>query len=270
MKDLPVVVFAGYNSVIKNRILLLLSEQEIEFYEAKSSYELQRILAGKNYRVDLLISDLEIDSHNEFSTVSLIKQMKMNGGSHIPIIVLSAESKKNIVEICLQTGATEYVLKPFKDEYLKDKVLKYINFENLNRSTLLNFNLNDFLSGEIYKAKKGDYSFTLLSMKFFADIDEDMDYAIFLRHSDLIYQSIRELFWEADLYIQYGFQSHFGFFPFCTSSTRNVVSKKIHACFENLKKAEPALSYCSYTQSFASYPLDGNTVAELLTKLKEK
>ena len=106
-------------------------------------------------------------------------------------------------------------------------MLKYIDIETLNKSTILNFNLNDFLSGEIYKARKGKYNFTLLSIKFSEYSEGEGGQTSFLIYSDMIYRTIKELFWEADLYIQYGFQSHLGFFPFCTEKSVKIISNKI-------------------------------------------
>jgi two-component system, OmpR family, response regulator PhoP len=268
MEDLPVVVFAGHNSVIKNRIKLLLSDQEIKFQDVKNRQELLRLLKGQDNQIDLIISDLEVDSNNDFNGISLIKLIKTTG-TRIPVIIISSESKKDIVANCLHIGAAEYILKPFKDDYLKEKLLKYIDIETLNKSTSLNFNLNDFLSGEIYKARKGKYSFTLLSVKFNASFEEETNQYSFLNHSDLVYQSIKELFWEADLYIQHGFQSHLGFFPFCTNNSIKVISNKIWSRFQDLKTSEPSLDNYSFAQSYATYPVDGGTVSELLNKLKE-
>ena len=267
MKDLPVVIFAGHNSVIKNRIKLLLSDQEITFREAKDRQEMDRILWEFDRQIDLIISDLEVDSFTDFNCIELINLIKATD-ARTPIIILASESRKDVVANCLMMGAAEYVLKPFNDDYLKEKLLKYIDIETLNKSTILNFNLNDFLSGEIYKARKGKYNFTLLSIKFKEYSERETNQTSFLLYSDMIYHTIKELFWEADLYIQYGFQSHLGFFPFCTDKSVKIISNKIWSRFTELKLKEPSLDNYSFSQSHATYPSDGETVAELLNKLK--
>lgn len=267
MKDLSVVVFAGNNSVIKNRIQLLLSDQEVYFREAKDWQGMERVMREFNCQIDLIISDLEVDNTADFNCIELINLMKATG-ARTPVIVLSSESRKDFVANCLMTGAAEYVLKPFNDDYLKEKLLKYIDIETLNKSTMLNFNLNDFLSGEIYKARKGKYNFTLLSIKFNEYSEEETNRNSFLLYSDMIYHTIKELFWEADLYIQYGFQSHLGFFPFCTEKSVKIISNKIWSRFTELKLREPSLDNYSFTLSNATYPADGETVSELLNKLK--
>lgn len=269
MAGCPVVVYAGHNSVIKNRLKsLLLCEREVIFHEVKNRQELLRVLAVNRDQIDLLLADLEIENNNDFNTLSVIRLIKEKG-SRIPVVVLSSESKINLVSLCLKAGAIEYILKPFKDDYLKEKLLKYVDTDSLNKSTILSFNLNDFLSSETYKAKKGNYCFTLLSIQFFSDTIEERNQS-FLTYSDMIYRSIKELFWESDLYIQYGFQSHLGFFPFCSNKNIEVVTGKIQSCFENLKLTEPELNNYSFVQSYATCPSDGETVVELLQKLNNR
>lgn len=268
MNNLPVIIFVGHNSVVKNRIHLIFSDREIKFLDVKNHRELQRALSEHKNQINLIISDLEIDNSNDFNGLNLIKYIKTKG-IRCPIIILSSESKKNIITKCLLIGATEYILKPFKDDYLKEKLIKYIDVESLNKLTTLNFNLDDFLSSEIYKAKKGKYSFTLLTVKFNASFDDEKNQYNFLNYSEKIYQAIKELFWEADLYIQHGFQSHLGFFPFCSDNSVKIITKKIISCVDNLTLAEPVINNYSFTQKFSTYPVDGETVAELLNKLNE-
>lgn len=271
MDNLPVVVVIDQNTVVKNRIRSILANQDINIYEAYNRHEILNILSENNYKVDLIITDIEIDTNTSFDGISLIKLVKTKRSS-IPVVVLTSISKKDVITRCLLEGAADYILKPFEDEYLKEKLLKYINIENLTELTVLKFNLNNFLASEIHKAKKGNYNFSLLMVKFNSSSEDESNAPKcgFYNYAESIYKDIKTLFWESDLYIQHGFQSHLGFFPFCDQDNTKVIIQKISSRFEKFKLSEPDLNNYSITQVFATYPTDGDTSSALLQALTSK
>lgn len=132
MTNLPVVVLVGHNTLINCRIRNVFIEYHIKMHEAYSRRELLRILAQNN-KIDLILTEFEIDTKNSFDGINLIQEVKAKGNS-IPVVVLTSISRKGIIVKCLQEGAADYILKPFNDEYLKDKLLKYLNVEKLTES----------------------------------------------------------------------------------------------------------------------------------------
>lgn len=267
MDNQPVVVLVGQNTLVSSRFKNIFSNQNIKIYEAYNRRELFRILFQNN-NVDLILTEIDIDTKNGFNGINLLQQVKVQRSS-IPIVVLTSIGKKEVITRCLREGAADYILKPFKDEYLKEKLLKFIDIEKMTESTVLQFNLKSFLESEIHKAKKGNYSFSLLKIQF--DLSAEEETAVtrpnFYQHAETIYSEMKSLFWESDLYIKHGQQCHLGFFPFCDETNRKLVSDKIESRFERLKLKEPDLNGYSITHRFASYPADGETVSELLNSL---
>ncbi|HYE66962.1 MAG TPA: response regulator [Anaerovoracaceae bacterium] len=268
MENLPVVVLLDQNTMVKSRIRNIFANQGIEIHEASNRRELMRILAQNNNKVDLIVSEIEIDVKNGFSGIDLIQLVKAKRSS-IPVVLLSSVGRKEVITKCLLEGAADYILKPFKDEYLKEKLLKYINIENLTESTVLQFNLKDFLDSEIYKAKKGNYCFSLLKIQFDSSADDEsiLPKYGFCRYAEFVYQEMRALFWDSDLYIRHGYQCHLGFFPFCNQRNTEVIIDKIKSGFESSKLIEPNLSDYFITHAFATFPMDGETTSELLSNL---
>jgi len=268
MDNLPVLVISDPNIMVKHRIKNILANQEIKIYETSNRQELLQVLAENNNKVDLIITDIEIDMNDSFDGISLIKLVKSKSDA-IPVVVLTSTSKKDVITKYLLEGTADYILKPFEDDFLREKLLKYINIENLTEFTVLKFSLRNFLESEIYKAKKGGYNFSLLKISFNMNSDEDPNHSNegFYKYAKSIYTEIKSMFWESDLYIQHGYQSHLGFFPFCTHENTQVIAKKIHERFENFKIKDPKMKNISIVQSFATYPIDGETTIELLNAL---
>ncbi|MDD2621081.1 MAG: hypothetical protein PHC92_10485, partial [Syntrophomonadaceae bacterium] len=187
-------------------------------------------------------------------------------------VMLTSISKKDVITRCLLEGAADYILKPFSDEYLKEKILKYINIESLTEMTVLKFNLKSFLDSEIYKAQKGKYQFSLLMVQFYSSGTEEWEspkYA-FYHFAEHLYQELNSLFWESDLYIQHGYQSHLGFFPFCDQNQTEKIIAKINAKFEEFKAAEPNMLHYHISHAFSTYPADGESASDLLNALALK
>lgn len=153
----PVVVLLDNNILVKSRIRNIFEDQNVKIYEASNRADLLRILSV-NRKVDLIVTEIEIDSKTGFNGIDLLRLVKdRNSGTHV--VVLSSVGKKEVITRCLLEGAADYILKPFEDEYLKKKLLKYLHFKNLTESTVLRFNLKNYLDSEIYKAKKGTIAF---------------------------------------------------------------------------------------------------------------
>lgn len=270
------IVLIDQNTIVKSRIKDILTSHEIsenhniKIFEAFSRRDIIRILTTTNYNIDLIISETEIDS-TSFDGIALIKLIKTKC-SRIPVVILTSVSKREVITQYLREGAADYILKPFKDETMKARLLKYINIESLTESTVLSFNLKNFLDSEIYKAKKGKYPFTLLSVHFNSSAEDEATLPRngFYAYSDLIYQEIKSLFWEADLYIQHGHQSHLGFFPFCNEAHTKTIINKISYQFQELKETEPNLENYRITYTFATYPANGQTSSDLLNILAQK
>lgn len=268
MDNLPVVVLVGHNTLVNSRIRNIFADQNVKIYEAYNRRELFRILFQNNNDVDLILTETEIDKKNSFNGINLIQQVKALSSS-IPVVVLTSTSKKEVIIKYLREGAVDYILKPFKDGYLKDKLLKYVDIEKLTESTVLQFNLKNFLESEIHKAKKGNYSFSLLKLQFDSSTGGEAanPNPCFHQYEEAIYREMKSLFWESDLYIQHGYQCHLGFFPFCDQTNQKLIVDKIESQFTRFQEMEPNMKAYSIACAFASYPSDGETASELLHHL---
>ncbi|WP_170253842.1 response regulator [Acetobacterium paludosum] len=271
MKNLPIVILVDSNTVVKNRIRRILSEQGIVIYEAFSRQELLSIFDENKGKIDLIISEVEINTDRSLDGISLIKLVKSKSET-IPVMILTAVSRKEVITQYLLEGASDYILKPFEDTYLKEKIFKHLNFETLTESTVLRFSLKTYLENELYKANKGSSCFTLLKISFKHNEEDNTKQSNlnFVEHSKKIYQEIKLLFWNADLYIQHSIHSHLGFFPFCNHENSQIIIEKITSKFEELKRTDPTIKNYTIKHAYATYPTDGESATELLKILETR
>ena len=65
-------------------------------------------------RFDLLLLDIHMPELDGFQVVEAIRKREQTTGDHLPVIALTARSKREDREKCLRTGMDDYLTKPFK------------------------------------------------------------------------------------------------------------------------------------------------------------
>jgi two-component system chemotaxis response regulator CheY len=73
-------------------------------------------------RFDFVVSDINMPNMNGFE---LLKAMKADDTlKHIPVLMVTAEARKEDIVLAAQSGAAGYIVKPFTKATLEEKVLK--------------------------------------------------------------------------------------------------------------------------------------------------
>ncbi len=76
----------------------------------------------KAQRFDFVITDINMPNMNGFE---LLKALKAEAGlKHIPVLIVTAEARKEDIVLAAQTGAAGYIVKPFTKATLEEKVQK--------------------------------------------------------------------------------------------------------------------------------------------------
>jgi DNA-binding NarL/FixJ family response regulator len=258
-------------SLIRNRISNLLWGFHIYAYEASQEIELFNYLSDKELNICLIIMDIGSDANKGYSTLAKIKEMR----SDIPVIILTSNSKRGTFVRGISEGATDYILKPFDDDYLLRKIMPIINKneflpeKQVNSDYALLFDVKSYLKTEFKKAKKGNYSITILMCAYFLPVDS---YSIeiekkYIRVSDLFYDKFKSIIWDTDVFERYGAQMFLGIFPFCGLNNVDKLQKKIRDSFDDVKNENIELSdFCLALSSF-TYPSDAEDPKEILSSL---
>jgi two-component system chemotaxis response regulator CheY len=70
--------------------------------------------------VDVVVTDIEMPILGGFGLLSAIK--KDAGLKDIPVLMVTAEARKDEIVRCMQAGAAAYLVKPFTRETLEEKL----------------------------------------------------------------------------------------------------------------------------------------------------
>jgi two-component system cell cycle response regulator len=99
-------------------IIKALTGYDFEFIEAEDGQQgLQRLEEGG---IDIVVLDVTMPVMDGPTMLAKMREK----GDQTPVILLTAESKTTLIGPMLQQGVTDYILKPFKPEQLRAKVLK--------------------------------------------------------------------------------------------------------------------------------------------------
>jgi two-component system chemotaxis response regulator CheY len=76
----------------------------------------------KGAKFDFVVSDINMPNMNGFD---LLKAIKANDTlKHIPVLMVTAEARKEDIVLAAQSGAAGYIVKPFTKATLEEKVQK--------------------------------------------------------------------------------------------------------------------------------------------------
>ncbi len=75
-------------------------------------------------KFDFVVSDINMPNMTGFE---LLKEIKADPNlKHLPVLMVTAEARKEDIVLAAQTGAAGYIVKPFTKATLEEKVLKII------------------------------------------------------------------------------------------------------------------------------------------------
>jgi DNA-binding response OmpR family regulator len=99
---------------------------EIEGFDTLVSYNGEDALnQARNEKPDLIILDLMLPKLDGYKVCRLLKFDERY--KHIPILMLTAKTQEKDKILGKETGADEYITKPFEMDYLLEKVKSYLN-----------------------------------------------------------------------------------------------------------------------------------------------
>ena len=76
----------------------------------------------KNSKFDFIVSDINMPNMNGFDLLTAVK--KDDALKHIPVLMVTAEARKEDIVRAAQEGAAGYIVKPFTKATLEEKVQK--------------------------------------------------------------------------------------------------------------------------------------------------
>jgi two-component system, chemotaxis family, chemotaxis protein CheY len=90
--------------------------------EAEDGVVAMNLLRGGKF--DFVVSDINMPNMNGFD---LLKAIKADDAlKHIPVLMVTAEARKEDIVLAAQSGAAGYIVKPFTKATLEEKVQKIL------------------------------------------------------------------------------------------------------------------------------------------------
>ena len=117
MRVLVVDDFMTMRRVVR-RLLADIGIAEVD--EAADGAAALEHLRGGAASVDAVIADIEMPLLGGFGLLSAIK--KDAALKHLPVLMVTAEARKDEIVRCVQAGAAAYLVKPFTRETLEEKL----------------------------------------------------------------------------------------------------------------------------------------------------
>lgn len=122
---------------IRQLVRLTLLDFDVDTFDAANVRDALEIL--DQTQMDLIITDLYMPELTGFDLVREVR--KIESYKYTPVIVLTAESSKNIAEQGRDLGVSAWVVKPFDPQVIEKALRKILNIEKFDPT-----DINRFLS----------------------------------------------------------------------------------------------------------------------------
>jgi len=117
------VLVVDDSPTIRQQIGRALTEAGFEVIEATDGVDgIDKIAADKG--IGIVILDINMPRMNGLEMLEKVKQHADSG--HLPVIMLTSEGQKSLIERAKRAGAKGWIVKPFKSELLVGAVRKLI------------------------------------------------------------------------------------------------------------------------------------------------
>ncbi|MDI9409233.1 MAG: response regulator [Candidatus Pacebacteria bacterium] len=118
-KNMPILIVDDYKTMLRiiRNLLKQLGFDNVD--EAMDGSSALQLLRSKSY--GLVISDWNMEP---MTGLQLLKEVRADARlKHIPFVMVTAESKTENVVAAKEAGVTNYIVKPFNAETLKQKLV---------------------------------------------------------------------------------------------------------------------------------------------------
>lgn len=126
MAELPNILIVDDSAFLRRSVNKLLSNAGMKVFEAENLSQLRGNRFAENKRLadmDLLLLDIHLNGENG---LDILPYLKKNHPT-LPVVVLSMDNNKDTVLRAFNLKVNDYILKPFDEQNLINKINYYIN-----------------------------------------------------------------------------------------------------------------------------------------------
>ena len=258
---------------VRYRVKDILENMDMELCEAGTSFDFFNKLYDIRKELNLIILEVGLSGEDGFSVLRKIKGRALN----IPVMILTKLNDRNSFIKCIKEGTSDYILKPFNNKMLIDRISKLvICHENSNKSEeIIYLNFQQYIVRQIIKCKAESKKFSIIMVSLikenFTELDEKIDvrdsYLILI---DFLYSKLKVIFKTSELFEKYGLSTFIGVLPDCDEEKVISIINNMKLIYTKLKLVDKRYSEYALQFSFVVYPQDGDDKQQLLDKLTVK
>ena len=116
------VLVVDDNEDIRNLISIILTGESYEVLAVETGTQALEIYT--EFKPDLILLDIKMPGISGFEVLEQIRDIRSAKLNSVPIVMITAKSLTDDIDKAIKLGATSYIVKPFRAESLKQKVLE--------------------------------------------------------------------------------------------------------------------------------------------------
>ncbi len=117
------------DNLVNQKIMVHYLQQKGYFYQIADN-GLQALEKCEQYQFDLIFMDIEMPVMNGLEATQKIREKEKLTGRTTPIVGLSGNARKEMIETAISTGMNGYLTKPYSKQDVFDMIENYLNPES--------------------------------------------------------------------------------------------------------------------------------------------
>jgi len=257
-----IIVFEQ-KSFMMQRITSILTGLPCKVYTAVNYLELEHFLGLDLVQVDMIIAELDFDNDQEIEMISTYLKHYPN----TKLIIFTSDLTRKAFLDSIKVGASDYIINNTNDVEITERLKQHLLSETSQLvPTHLILNLNNYISGELIKANKGNYELTIA----FSTILNEKGFHVEKEDTSLVSNYFSSNYWDTDSLVIYGYNHMLSFFPFCTREMVALLDDKLQHMFASFKSQHIHLAKCELKNTYVTFPEEGLTVEDILKIVRRK
>jgi DNA-binding response OmpR family regulator len=118
------ILIVDDNQDIRDLITFILQDNQLSVITAQDGEE--ALLLIDEHKPELVILDVMMPGLSGIQTLEKIRQSDDNQIAHTPVLMITAKSQSEDINIALKAGANSYIVKPFQSTALMEKISSHL------------------------------------------------------------------------------------------------------------------------------------------------
>jgi len=238
-------------------------------FQVHTFSDVDEVEENGNFRVGdfaLFIMDYELGESKLLADVKKIRNKA--GKSKIPIMVISPESRSEIIIRLMKQGIDDYFLKPIEMNSFISRVFRLLDLYQTGSDQLcpqsIKLDMEQLLNFEVLRALRGQYSFSIIRI-LLTEIDAlplveaNPQYINTVEVLNRCYQVIQKILRKTDLVIG----RDYSLLVLCLFTEEVGISSVLEKMYENLRPLQMEYRHCYFEVGHATFPNEGNEAESL-------